>query len=294
MFHGSLVALITPMHEEGSIDFPSLEKLVDWHLENKTDGLVILGTTGESATIEQHERHQIIRCVMERVHHRIPVIVGAGSNATKHSITLTEEAMEQGADAVLLVTPYYNKPTQEGLYQHYSAIAKAVPIPQILYNVPGRTCCDLLPNTVARLAEFPNIIGLKEATGKLDRLTELLNLKIKMDFYSGDDATAMEFMLMGGKGVISVASNVAPKKIHDLCIAALSNKNDEANKINTALIDLYRVLFIETNPIPTKWILQKMGLIHGGIRLPLTPLSAAHHATVETVLDANSNTEPRA
>src|SRR3990167_2100142 len=286
MFHASLVALITPIHEEGSIDFPSLEKLVDWHLENKTDGLVILGTTGESATVEHHERNKIIRCVIERVNHRIPVIIGTGSNATKHTIELTQEAMELGADAVLLVTPYYNKPTQEGLYQHYRAIANAVPIPQILYNVPGRTCCDLLPATVARLAEFANIIGLKEATGNLDRLKQLLDLNIKMDFFSGDDPTAMEFMLMGGKGVISVAANVAPRVFHDLCAAAMTKDRENAEKINATLLDLYRVLFIETNPIPTKWILEKMGLIHAGIRLPLTPLSAQHHAAVKSVMEA--------
>lgn len=286
MFHGSLVALITPMHEEGSIDFPTLEKLVDWHIENKTDGLVILGTTGESATVEHHERNKIIRCVIERVNHRIPVIVGTGTNVTKQTIELTQEAMALGADAVLLVTPYYNKPTQEGLYQHYRAVAKAVPIPQILYNVPGRTCCDLLPATVARLAEFPNIIGLKEATGNLDRFKQLLDLNIKMDFFSGDDATAMEFMLMGGKGVISVAANVMPREFHDLCVAAMKKDRESAEKINATLVNLYRVLFIETNPIPTKWILEKMGLIRSGIRLPLTPLSAQHHAAVESVLQA--------
>ena len=286
MFHGSLVALITPMHEEGSIDFSALEKLVDWHLENKTDGLVILGTTGESATVEHHERNKMIRAVIERVNHRIPVIVGTGTNVTKQTIELTQEAMELGADAVLLVTPYYNKPTQEGLYQHYRAIAKAVPIPQILYNVPGRTCCDLLPATVARLAEFSNIVGLKEATGNLDRLKQLLDLNIKMDFFSGDDATAMEFILMGGKGVISVAANVAPRVFHDLCAAAMTKDRENAEKINATLLDLYRVLFIETNPIPTKWILEKMGLIHAGIRLPLTPLSSQHHAAVKSVMEA--------
>lgn len=284
MFYGSLVALITPMHEEGSIDFFALEKLVDWHLENQTNGLVILGTTGESATIEHQERDKIIRCVLDRVNHRIPVVVGTGTNITKQSIELTEEAMKLGADAVLLVTPYYNKPTQEGLYQHYRAIAKAVPIPQILYNVPGRTCCDLLPATVARLAEFSNIVGLKEATGNLERLKQLQALHIKMDFFSGDDATAMEFMLMGGKGVISVVANIAPKQFHALCKAARSSDRAAAEKINQTLVDLYRVLFIETNPIPTKWALEKMGLIRSGIRLPLTALSAQYHAEIDGVL----------
>lgn len=284
MFHGSLVALVTPMHEEGSIDFSALEKLVDWHIDNQTNGIVILGTTGESATIEHHERNKMIRCVIERVNHHIPVIVGSGTNSTKQTIELTQEAMALGADAVLLVTPYYNKPTQEGLYQHYRAVANAVPIPQILYNVPGRTCCDLLPETVARLAEFSNIVGLKEATGDLDRLKKLLDLNTNMNFFSGDDATAMEFMLMGGKGVISVAANVVPRQFHELCVAALAKDRQKSEKINTSLMDLYRVLFIETNPIPTKWILQNMGLIHSGIRLPLTPLSVEHHTRIKAVM----------
>src|SRR3989338_8865791 len=192
MFHGSLVALVTPMHEDGAIDYASFEKLIDWQIENKTDGLVILGTTGESPTIEHDERRELIKCAVARCRQKIPVIVGCGTNSTAHTISLTQEAMSLGADAVLLVTPYYNKPTQEGLFQHYRAVANAVPIPQILYNVPGRTCCDLLPATVARLAEFANIVGLKEATGNLDRLKQLLALNIKMDFFSGDDGTAME------------------------------------------------------------------------------------------------------
>lgn len=286
MFHGSMVALVTPMHEEGSIDFSSIEKLIDWHLENKTDALVILGTTGESATIELHERKKIIRCVVEKVRHRMPVIVGTGTNSTKQSIELTKEAMELGADATLLVTPYYNKPTQEGLYQHYRAIAKAVPIPQILYNVPGRTACDLLPETVARLGRISNIVGLKEATGSLSRLAELLSLDIQIDFYSGDDATAKDFMLQGGAGVISVAANIAPALFHELCKAAISKDSELADSINEKLQDLYRLLFIESNPIPTKWLLEKMGLIHAGIRLPLTPLSVQHHGSFDAILDA--------
>ncbi len=284
MFHGSLVALITPMHADGSIDYTNLEKLIDWHIKNKTDGLVILGTTGESATIENNERREIIKCAVARARHKMPVIVGTGTNATRHTIELTRDAMSLGADAVLLVTPYYNKPTQEGLFQHFSAIAKAVPIPQILYNVPGRTCCDLLPETISRLSQYANIIGVKEATGDLNRLKKLLSLNLKMDFFSGDDPTAMEFMLLGGKGVISVAANVAPKLCHDLCGAALKGDRATAEKINQSLQDLYRALFIETNPIPTKWTLTKMGLIQSGIRLPLTPLSLPHHAQVESVM----------
>ena len=284
MFHGSLVALITPMHSDGSIDFASLEKLIDWHIENKTDGLVILGTTGESATIESNERREMIAVSVARARHKMPVIIGTGTNATHHTIELTREAMSLGADAVLLVTPYYNKPTQEGLFQHYRAIANAVPIPQILYNVPSRTCCDLLPETISRLSQCANIIGVKEATGDLNRLKKLLSLDLKMDFYSGDDATAMEFMLMGGKGVISVAANVAPKLFHELCAAALKGDRNTAEKINQSLAELIKTLFIETNPIPTKWALQKMGLIQSGIRLPLTPLSSMHHEKVQVAM----------
>lgn len=284
MFHGSLVALITPMHADGSIDYANFEKLIDWHSENKTDGLVVLGTTGESATIETSERCELIRCAVARARHKMPVIVGAGTNSTAQTISLTREAMSLGADAVLLVTPYYNKPTQEGLFQHYRAIANAVPIPQILYNVPGRTACDLLPETISRLSQCANIVGVKEATGDLNRLKKLLSLNLKMDYYSGDDATAMEFMLQGGQGVISVAANVVPKEFHALCAAALKGDRVLAEKINARLIDLYRVLFIESNPIPTKWALQKMGLIQSGIRLPLTSLSAQHHANIQSVM----------
>lgn len=289
MFHGSLVALITPMCADGSIDYASLEKLIDWHIENNTDGLVVLGTTGESATIEASERSKLIRCAVARARHKMPVIVGTGTNSTAQSISLTREAMSLGVDAVLLVTPYYNKPTQEGLFQHYRAIANAVPIPQILYNVPGRTACDLLPETILRLSQCANIVGVKEATGDLNRLKKLLSLNIKMDYYSGDDATAMEFMLLGGKGVISVAANVAPKECHELCVAALKGDRALAEKINADLIDLYRVLFVESNPIPTKWALQKMGLIQSGIRLPLTTLSVQHQAGVERVINQSAH-----
>lgn len=283
MFHGSIVALITPMHQDGTIDYAALEKLIDWHIAKKTDGIVVLGTTGESATVEHNERQEIIQLTIKQVHHRIPVIVGTGSNATHHAITLTREAMEWGADAALLVTPYYNKPTQEGLFQHYRAIAKAVPIPQILYNVPSRTCCDLMPETIARLSEFSNIVAVKEATGDLNRLKKLLSLNLKLDYLTGDDKTAMEFMLLGGCGVISVAANVVPELFHALCMAALSHDHVAAEKINNQLSELYCALFIETNPIPTKFILEKMGLIQSGIRLPLTPLNVQYHATLETV-----------
>ncbi|OGT44694.1 MAG: 4-hydroxy-tetrahydrodipicolinate synthase [Gammaproteobacteria bacterium RIFCSPHIGHO2_12_FULL_38_11] len=283
MFHGSIVALITPMHTDGSIDYGSLEKLIDWHLTKKTDGIVVLGTTGESATIESNERREIITLTVSSVNHKIPVIVGTGSNATNQAIAMTKEAMSLGADAALLVTPYYNKPTQEGLFQHYRAISKAVPIPQILYNVPSRTCCDLLPETISRLSAFSNIVAVKEATGDLNRLKQLLSSNLKMDFLAGDDKTAMEFMLLGGKGVISVAANVAPQLLHDLCVAAVAGDRQTAEKVNNKLNELYSALFVETNPIPTKWVLEKMGLIQSGIRLPLTPLSLQWHSTIESV-----------
>lgn len=284
MFHGSLVALVTPMMETGEVDYSALEHLTAWHLEKGTDGIVVLGTTGESPTIEPAERQQIITQVVSQVNQKIPVIIGTGANATQHTIALTQQAMELGADAVLLVTPYYNKPTQEGLFQHYKAVAKAVPIPQILYNVPSRTACDLLPETVKRLGVFSNIVALKEATGDLDRLKTLLDLDCQMDMLSGVDANVLEFILMGGKGVISVTANVAPEWMHNLAKAALEGDRAEAEKWNNKLMPLNESLFIETNPIPTKWVLSKMGRIAPGIRLPLTPLSAKYHAQLESVM----------
>lgn len=286
MFHGSLVALITPMHADGSIDFASMEKLIDWHIENKTDGLVVLGTTGESPTIENNERREMIACAVARARHKMPVIVGTGSNSTKQTIALTQEAMSLGADAVLLVTPYYNKPTQEGLFQHYRAIATAVLIPQILYNVPSRTACDLLPETIVRLSTFSNIIAIKESKGELNRFEELLSLNLSLDIFSGDDKNAMEVVLLGAKGVISVAANIIPKQMHELCVAASKGDTKTAEKIDQSLRELYKILFIETNPIPTKWALQKMGLIQSGIRLPLTPLNAAYHSQLQSVLQS--------
>lgn len=291
MFQGSLVALVTPMHEDGAIDYASFEKLIDWHIENKTDGLVILGTTGESPTIEHDERRELIKCAVARCRNKMPVIVGSGTNSTAHTIFLTQEAMSLGADAVLLVTPYYNKPTQEGLFQHYRAIATAVPIPQILYNVPGRTCCDLLPETISRLSQFANIIGVKEATGDVNRLKKLLSLNLKMDYFTGCDENNLEFILTGGVGTISVAANIAPKKIHELCVAALKGDRATAEKIDQSLRELYRVLFLETNPIPTKWALQKMGFIQSGIRLPLTPLSQGIWNLVSEICVRDKNAE---
>ncbi|HEC29029.1 MAG TPA: 4-hydroxy-tetrahydrodipicolinate synthase [Gammaproteobacteria bacterium] len=285
MFHGSMVALVTPMHEGGELDYESITRLVEFHIENMTDGIVVVGTTGESATLDQKEHCDLIRNVVNRVRGRIPVIAGTGANATSEAIHLTRCAMEAGADACLLVTPYYNKPTQEGLYLHYKAVAEAVPVPQILYNVPGRTACDMLPETVERLSHIPNIIGLKEATGDLDRLKQIMGLcGDRLDLYSGDDATGREFILAGGRGVISVTSNIAPRAMHELCEAALAGDADKALQIDSRLALLHKNLFLETSPIPVKWALYEMGLMSEGIRLPLTVLDEQYHEPVRHAL----------
>lgn len=283
MFHGSIVALVTPMRETGEIDFTGLRTLVDWHVINGTDAIVVTGTTGESPTLEGQEQLTVIRTVVEQAAERIPVIAGTGSNSTHKTIAMTRAAMEIGVSACLLVTPYYNKPTQEGLYQHYKAIAENVPIPQILYNVPGRTGCDILPATVARLAEISNIIGIKE--GRPAVAVEIMRLCGKsLDVFSGDDITALEIIAAGGKGVISVAANVVPKLMHELCAAALAGNMTEAQRINAKLVKLYENLFVESNPIPVKWIMNELGLIPPGIRLPLTPLAKQYHDVVRTIL----------
>lgn len=285
MFHGSMVALVTPMYADGGLDEGSLRTLIEFHLENGTDAIVAVGTTGESATLDEREHCTVIRQIVDFVRGRVPVIAGTGANSTSEAITLTRYAMQAGADACLLVTPYYNKPTQEGLYLHYKAIAAAVPIPQILYNVPARTACDLLPETVQRLADIPNIIGIKEATGNLERVREiLLRCGDTIRVYAGDDSTALEVMMMGGKGVISVTANIAPRLMHDMCAAALQGDRIKAQAINDRLAPLHRDLFIESNPIPVKWALHQMGLIPPGIRLPLTPLSEAGQAPVRQAM----------
>ncbi|CAB1276679.1 dihydrodipicolinate synthase [Candidatus Nitrosacidococcus tergens] len=285
MLYGSMVALVTPMYTNGAIDWENLSRLVDFHLENKTDAIVAVGTTGESATLDIKEHIKIIQEVVKQVRGRIPIIAGTGANCTSEAIDLTQAALDAGADACLLVTPYYNRPTQEGLYLHFKAIADAVPIPQILYNVPTRTGCDLLPETVARLADIPNIIGIKEATGDLSRGKKILDLcGEKIDLYSGDDNTAMECILLGGKGNISVVANVAPKMMHELCDAALHQNQVAAKQINQQLTPLYKALFLEANPIPVKWALHRMELIHLGIRLPLTHLSNQYHQLLELAL----------
>lgn len=278
MIAGSMVALATPMNAQGGLDWLSLTRLVDFHLQEGTNGIVVVGTTGESATLDVAEHVDVIRHVVDQVKGRIPVIAGTGGNSTRESVELTAAAKKAGADACLLVTPYYNKPTQEGLYLHFRHIAESVAIPQILYNVPGRTACDMLPETVLRLSKIDNIIGIKEATGDLLRGQQVLDL-VSKDFlvYSGDDATAGELILLGGKGNISVTANVAPRAVRDLCAAAMRGDAAEARAINERLMPIHKALFCESNPIPVKWALHEMGLIPEGIRLPLTWLSQSYH-----------------
>jgi len=286
MFTGSMVAIATPMQEDGSVDYDSLDKLVDFHLENNTDVIIPAGTTGESATLNHEEHCEVIRRVVERVDKRVPVIGGTGANSTWEAISLTKCAAEAGVDACLLVTPYYNKPTQEGLYQHYKMVAEEVDIPQILYNVPGRTACDMLPETVGRLSRVKNIIGIKEASGDMTRISSIRQLAgPEFMIVSGEDPQAMESILAGGQGVISVTANVAPAIMHEMCQAALAGDREKAAELNAKIEDLHRVLFIESNPIPTKWSLHEMGLIPAGIRLPLTPLDPQFHGEVRAALE---------
>jgi 4-hydroxy-tetrahydrodipicolinate synthase len=276
MFQGSMVALVTPMREDGSVDKNSLHQLIEWHIEQGTDAIVAVGTTGESATLDTPEHCGVIRQTVEFTQGRIPVIAGTGANSTTEAIELTECAKAAGADACLLVTPYYNKPTQEGLYLHHKAIAEAVDIPQLLYNVPGRTACDMLPETVGRLSRVPNIVGIKEATADMGRVKVIRELcGDDFDIYSGDDATACDLVLLGGQGVISVTANVAPKAMHDMVAAALAGDAERARAIDATIADLHRDLFLEANPIPVKWALAEMGRIPKGIRLPLTWFSQA-------------------
>ena len=285
MFAGSLVALVTPMQEDGRVDYDSLRGLVDFHAREGTDGVVSVGTTGESATLDFDEHIEVIRRTVDFAAGRIPVIAGTGANSTREAIELTRAASTVGAQACLLVTPYYNKPTQEGLYRHYRALAEAVDIPQILYNVPGRTGCDMLPETVERLADIRNIVGLKEAKGELPRIQQLLErVAGRMTIYSGDDATACESILMGCKGDISVTANVAPRQMHEMCAAAQAGERERALTLDAQLQPLHKNLFLEPNPIPVKWALQQMGLIPRGIRLPMTPLSQQYHAPVREAL----------
>ena len=271
MFRGSMVAIVTPMNEDGSIDFISLKKLIEFHIENQTDVIISVGTTGESATLDFDEHSQVIKKTIEFVNGRIPVIAGTGANSTSEAVELTKSAKNNGADGCLLVTPYYNKPTQEGLYQHYKKIADLVDIPQILYNVPGRTSVDMQPETVLRLSTHKNIIGIKEASGSKDRSTSLMKLcSQNMKIFTGDDKTSMSDMADGFSGNISVTANVAPLEMHQMCQSALEGDIENASKLNLKLDVLHDLLFCESNPIPVKWCLHKMGLIKKGIRLPLT------------------------
>lgn len=281
MFHGSMVALVTPMSKDGDLALDSLRALVEWHITNNTDAIVTVGTTGEASLLTVDEQAEVIRHVVEQVSGRIPVIAGTAANSTTQAIKLTEMAMHAGVDACLIMTPAYIKPTQEGLYLHYKTIANAVGIPLILYNVPGRTVCDMLPDTIARLAAIPNIVGVKEASGKVERVKEILDKSAgKVDVYSGDDAIGLESVLNGAKGCISVTANVAPHLNHQMYKAALAGDMAKASAINEQLKLLHKDLFIEANPIPAKWALYKMGLIPAGIRLPLTPLQENHHQAV--------------
>ena len=286
---GSIVALVTPMDSDGDINWHGLKDLIEWHISSSTAGLVIVGTTGESATLDVSEHVQIIERSVGIAEARIKIIAGTGANSTKEAIYLTNSAKSAGADAALLVTPYYNKPTQEGLFNHYSLVADEVDIPQILYNVPSRTGCDLLNETVLKLASHENIIGLKDATGDLDRSKELIGMLEKEDLetfllYSGDDPTATSFILNGGDGTISVTANIVPKTIADICSLALKGNSDEALKLDTQLKELNEILFIESNPIPIKWMLNRVGRITDGIRLPLTAFNKNYHSDAEKIL----------
>jgi 4-hydroxy-tetrahydrodipicolinate synthase len=289
MLQGSFVAIVTPMHDDGALDLNSLRALIDFHIDQGTDGIVIVGTTGESPTVDFDEHCMLMRTTIEHTAGRIPVIAGTGANSTREAIELTRQAKTLGADACLLVTPYYNKPTQEGLYQHYRAVAEAVEIPQILYNVPGRTGCDIANDTILRLAELPNIVGIKDATGDIERATDLL-IRASADFavYSGDDASCLSVLLLGGRGVISVTANVAPQLMHEMVKAALAADAALARTINAKLFALHQKLFVEANPIPVKWVLQEMGLIGPGIRLPLVPLSTGYQDILRSAMKSAS------
>ena len=285
MITGSIVAIVTPMHEDGSLDYPRLRNLIDWHVREGTDGIVIVGTTGESPTVDWDEHCELIRVAVEHSAGRIPVIAGTGANSTSEAVELTEYAKKVGATAGLSVVPYYNKPTQEGLYRHFKTIAEAVDLPMILYNVPGRTVADLGNDTALRLAKVPGVIGIKDATGNIERGSDMVKRAPKgFAVYSGDDASALALILLGGQGTISVTANVAPRLMHQMCAAGLAGDAITAREINRRLLGLHRNLFVEANPIPVKWACAQMGLIGPGIRLPLTPLSPDLHDRVRAAM----------
>lgn len=285
MIKGSIVAIVTPMYPDGSLDYDGLRKLIDWHIAEGTDSIVIVGTTGESPTVSMEEHCELIRVAVEHTAKRIPIIAGTGGNSTSEAIELTAFAKKVGADASLQVVPYYNRPTQEGMYLHFKTIAEAVDLPVILYNVPGRTVADMSNETILRLAQVKGIVGVKDATGNIGRGTDLIRLAPK-DFavYSGDDATAIALMLYGGAGNISVTANVAPRDMHELCVAAMSGNIARAVELNNKLLPLHNKLFVEPNPVPVKWAMQEMGLIPSGMRLPLAPLGESFHDTVRAAL----------
>ena len=281
MITGSIVAIVTPMQDDGSLDLPRFRSLIDWHVAEGTDGIVVVGTTGESPTVNVEEHCELIQVAVEHVAGRVPVIAGTGANSTAEAVELARFAQQAGANAHLSVVPYYNRPTQEGLYRHFRTIAEAVELPLILYNVPGRTVADLANDTTLRLAELPNIVGLKDATGNIDRACDLIErAPAGFALYSGDDMSSAAFLMLGGHGVISVTANVAPRAMHELCAAAAAEDARRLRAINATLTGLHRDLFCEANPIPVKWAVARMGLIGEGIRLPLTVLSESQHERV--------------
>jgi 4-hydroxy-tetrahydrodipicolinate synthase len=282
---GSIVALITPMQEDGSVDYPALRRLIDWHIAEGTDCICVVGTTGESPTVSVEEHWEIIRVAVEHAKGRVPIMAGAGANSTREAIEHALYAKKVGADATLSVVPYYNRPSQDGMYRHFKAIAEAADIPMVLYNVPSRTMADLLPETVVKLAGVPNIVGIKEATGNIERAAWLVKmLPAGFSLYSGDDGTAVALMLLGGHGNVSVTANVAPRAMHDLCMAAVEGRAREASAIHQQLLALHRALFVEPSPAPTKWAAARLGLCSDTLRLPITPLTDAGRATVEQAM----------
>ena len=285
MVSGSIVAIVTPMQDDGSLDFPRFRSLIDWHIAEGTDGIVVVGTTGESPTVNFDEHKELIKIAVQHSKGRIPIIAGTGGNSTAEAVELTASAKETGATACLSVVPYYNKPPQEGLYRHFSKLAETVDLPMIVYNVPGRTVADIANDTVLRLAEVPNIVGIKDATGSMERCSDLMR-RVRKDFvvYSGDDASCLALMLLGGHGVISVTANVAPRLMHEMCAAALAGNLPRARELNNKLLPLHQKLFVEANPIPVKWAAAQMGLVGMGIRLPLTPMATQHQDTIREAL----------